>query len=105
MAPRGGRTQVRRLCLTGVSSLSQRPPGQCHKCVSVMSQDSHRSLCCLSLVTATVSLCLKGVAQSTFRDVFETPVRQMFTPLLCDDVVSTTSFHLRAPHTRLTVRA
>ena len=57
---------MRRLCLTGVSSLSQR---LCHKCVSVMTNVSRTLtdlcvVCCLSLVTATVSLCLKDVTHT-----------------------------------------
>ena len=84
---RTGETSLSHGCFVPVST----PPGQCHKYVSVMSLRLS-PISVLSQPGHSNSLTLSQGCHThgtvTFRDVFETPVRQMFTPLLCDLTLS-----------------
>ena len=73
---RTGETSLSHGCFVPVSTL-------CHKCVSVMSHGLS-PISALSQPGHSNSLTLSQGCHThgtvTFRDVFETPVRQMFTP-------------------------
>ena len=97
---RTGETSLSHGCFVPVSTL-------CHKCVSVMSHGLS-PISALSQPGHSNSLTLSQGCHThgtvTFRDVFETPVRQMFTPAVWHcRLYYVSSFHLRASHTRLTV--